>query len=102
VAVVDIGEHMVIDPEIMHGQMTFKGTRVPVSTVMVYLAKGRSVDDIVRDWPQIPREAVQEAIRLASEALHHRYQVELLAAQDEARRLRDAVVDEVEVQVAGS
>lgn len=86
-AIFDVGQHMTIDPEIAHGQLTFKGTRVPVNTVMVYLAKGQSVDEIVTNWPQIPREAVQEAIRMASEALHHRYQVELLAAQDEARRL---------------
>ncbi|MGH2586945.1 MAG: DUF433 domain-containing protein, partial [Dehalococcoidia bacterium] len=90
-AIVDVGQHMVIDPEIMHGQMTFKGTRVPVDTVMVYLAKGESIEEIVRNWPQLSPEAVGEAVRLASESLHHRYQVELLAAQDEARRLRDAV-----------
>jgi uncharacterized protein (DUF433 family) len=98
----DVGQHMVIDPEIMHGQLTFKGTRVPVSMVLAYLAKGKAIDDIVRNWPQVRREAVQEAIRLASESLHHRYQVELLAAQDEARRLRDEADDEVEVQVADS
>jgi uncharacterized protein (DUF433 family) len=47
----DVGQHMTIDPEIMHGQLTFKGTRVPVRAVMAYLAQGRSVDDIARDWP---------------------------------------------------
>ncbi|MGA9347737.1 MAG: DUF433 domain-containing protein [Anaerolineae bacterium] len=26
---VEIGSYLVIDPEICHGQMTFKGTRVP-------------------------------------------------------------------------
>ncbi|MBI2759899.1 MAG: DUF433 domain-containing protein [Chloroflexi bacterium] len=43
---------MVIDPEMVHGQLTFKGARVPVSTVMAYLAKGLSLDEIVQDWPQ--------------------------------------------------
>ena len=101
-AIFDVGEHMVIDPEIAHGQLTFKGTRVPVETVLVYLARGRSVDEIVTDWPQIPRAGVQEAIRMASEALHQRYQVEILAAQDEARRMRDFEPDETEVEVAGA
>ncbi len=28
---VAVGKYIVIDPEICHGQMTFRGTRVPVS-----------------------------------------------------------------------
>jgi uncharacterized protein (DUF433 family) len=98
--IVDVGQHMVIDPEMAHGRLTFKGTRVPVATVLAFLAQGESIDDLVRNWPQLSPEAVAEAIRMASEALHHRYQVELLAAQDAARRLRDGV-DEVQAGVAG-
>lgn len=37
---VDVGKYIVIDPEICHGQMTFKGTRVPVDTVLTFLGKG--------------------------------------------------------------
>lgn len=48
---VEIGEYLVIDPEICHGQMTFKGTRVPVDTVLTFLAKGYSVDQLLRSWP---------------------------------------------------
>jgi hypothetical protein len=40
---------------------------------------------------------------MASEALHHRYVIELLAAQDVARRLGDAIeIEEVETGVAGA
>ena len=99
-AIVNVGEYMVIDPEVAHGRLTFTGTRVPVETVMGYIATGESVAEIVRHWPELSPQAVEAAIRLASESLHHRYQVELLAAQDEARRLRDGAIAEVEV--AGS
>jgi uncharacterized protein (DUF433 family) len=95
---VDVGEHMVIDPEIAHGRLTFKGTRVLVSTVLAYLAKGASLDTIARSWPQIPREAVQEAIRLACDSLHLRYARELDAADDEARELWDASFGTTTVQ----
>ncbi|MHB8575304.1 MAG: DUF433 domain-containing protein [Dehalococcoidia bacterium] len=87
--VVNVGEHLVIDPEFMHGRLTFRGTRVPVSTVLIYLAKGRSLSQVVEDWPQLRPEAVQEAIRLASEALERQYEAERTAAECEARRLRD-------------
>lgn len=98
---IDVGQHMVIDPEMVHGQLTFKGTRVPVATILVFLAEGESIDDIVRKFPQLSPEAVAEAIRLASEALHDRYQDDLLAAQDLARRRRDSVA-EAQAGVAGA
>jgi uncharacterized protein (DUF433 family) len=89
-AIVDVGEHMVIDPEVVHGRLTFKGTRVPVSTIMTFIEEGLSIDEVVKEWPQIPPAAVREALRLASESLHLRYAAELDAADDEARRLWDA------------
>ena len=62
-----------IDPEICHGQMTFKGTRVPVETVLVFIAKGDSINDLRADYPQVSLEAMSEAVRLASDALLTRY-----------------------------
>jgi uncharacterized protein (DUF433 family) len=94
----DIGQHMTIDPEVMHGRLTFKGTRIPVNVVLAYLAKGESIDGLVRSWPQLSPEAIAEAIRMAAEALHHRYVLELDAADDEARRLWDAIDERTRVE----
>jgi uncharacterized protein (DUF433 family) len=69
----EIGQYLVIDPEICHGQLTFKGTRVPVDTIFVYLAKGYSIDMLVNEWPQISREAIKEAVDLAAQTLHKEY-----------------------------
>ena len=70
---VEIGKYLVVDPEVCHGQMTFKDTRVPVDTVLAFLAKGYSVDQLLRSWPELKRPAVEEAIRLASESLQACY-----------------------------
>jgi uncharacterized protein (DUF433 family) len=70
---VEVGKYLVVDPRVCHGQLTFQGTRVPVSTVLVYLAKGLTIDQILEDWPQLKREAVAEAIRLAADALVERH-----------------------------
>ncbi len=72
---VEIGNYLVIDPEVCHGQMTFKGTRVPVDTVLTFLAKGYSVDQLLRSWPELDRPAVEEAIGLAGQSLQARYAV---------------------------
>lgn len=90
-AVVDIGEYLTIDPEIMHGALTFKGTRVPVSMVLEYIEDGLSVDDVEEHWPQVSREAAREAVRLACESLHLRYRAELDAAEAEMLRIWAAI-----------
>jgi len=69
----EIGQHLVVDPEVCHGKLTFKGTRIPVSTVLTFLSTGYSVEDILRNWPRLKREAVDEAIRFAAQLIQRRY-----------------------------
>jgi uncharacterized protein (DUF433 family) len=89
-AIVEVGEHIVIDPEIVHGRMTFRGTRVPVDLVLQYIEDGLSIDDVEKHWPPVSREAAQEVVRLAAESLRLRFAAELDAADDEARCRWDA------------
>jgi uncharacterized protein (DUF433 family) len=60
---------LVSDPEVCHGKLTFSGTRVPVETVLHFLGKGKSVEAILQDWPELTPEAVAEAADLAAAAL---------------------------------
>ena len=64
---VELGEYIVADPEICHGQPTFKGTRVLVWVVLEQLADGMSWDAIVKEWRgRVPKAAIGEAALLAS------------------------------------
>ena len=67
---VDLGQYIVSDPEICHGQPTFKGTRIMVWQVLDDLADGRSWEFICnKRWGgRIPLAAVAEAVRLAAAA----------------------------------
>jgi len=60
----EIGNYLVIDPEVYHGELTFKGTRIPVKTIMTFLRQGDSIDDILAGYSNLTREAVEEVIRL--------------------------------------
>lgn len=75
----EIGAYLIIDPGICHGQMTFKGTRIPVDTVLAYLGKGYSVEQILRSWPELTRPAIEEVIALAAESLQSRYSAQNLS-----------------------
>ena len=64
-----LGQYIVADPEICHGQPTFLGTRVRVAQVLKAVAEGMDWDTILGQWRgTVCREAIAEAVRLASEA----------------------------------
>jgi len=65
-----IGRHIVTDPNICHGQPTFRGTRVFVSDVLEQVASGMAWETIIEEWHNsITKEAIAEAVQLASQAL---------------------------------
>jgi uncharacterized protein (DUF433 family) len=66
----EIGDHLVVDSEIHHGAITFRGTRIPVAFVLDDVAEGADWDTIVELWHgSITKDAIGEAVRLACEAL---------------------------------
>jgi uncharacterized protein (DUF433 family) len=66
---IEFGQHIVADPDICHGQLTFKGTRLFVSDVLEMVAERMDWDRIIWECHgSISKEAIAEAIRLASEA----------------------------------
>jgi len=68
-----VGEHLIVDPRVCHGELTFRGTRVPVETILGYLAKGYSMAYLHKSWPEVSAAAIQEAVNLASERLIQHY-----------------------------
>lgn len=77
----ELGHYIVADPEICHGQLTFKGTRILVSDVLYLVAKGWDWDRIsaAYDAP-LSRDAIVEAIELARESLIERIEKRRRAA----------------------
>jgi uncharacterized protein (DUF433 family) len=65
-----MGRYIVTDPEICHAKPTFRGTRVLVSDVLEQVASGIAWDTIIAEWNgSVSKEAIQEAVQLASQAL---------------------------------
>jgi uncharacterized protein (DUF433 family) len=66
----ELGEYLVVDTEIHHGEITFRGTRIPVASILEDVADGQDWDTILELWHgSITKEAIGEAVRLAAEAL---------------------------------
>ncbi len=46
------------DPEVMGGTPVFRGTRVPVQTLLDYLEAGDSIDEFLEGFPSVTRKQV--------------------------------------------
>ena len=65
----NLGEYIVADPEICHGKPTFKGTRIMVKEVLDMVAEGAAWEQIIAEYDgAISREAIAEAVRVASQS----------------------------------
>jgi uncharacterized protein (DUF433 family) len=73
---VEIGGYLISDPEVYHGELTFKGTRIPVRTVLTFLGMGENVDELLKGYPSLCREAIQEGIQFAKATLVTRLEPE--------------------------
>ncbi len=51
-----------VNPEICFGKPRIKGTRMPVTSILSYMAAGFSVEEFLKDFDWLTREDVLEAI----------------------------------------
>lgn len=66
-----LGRYVVAAPGVCGGRPTFKYTRLEVSFVLALLAAGKTMEQVVQAYSlsRLTPEAIQEAIRLADQAL---------------------------------
>ena len=62
----DYRAYVVSDPQLSGGQLVFRGTRVPLRTVLASLAEGASPEEVRADFPTIPPEAMRAVIAFAA------------------------------------
>jgi uncharacterized protein (DUF433 family) len=56
-------------PNILSGTPVFAGTRVPVQTIIDYVAGGHSLDEFLDDFPTVRREQALELLQQIKERL---------------------------------
>jgi len=61
-----------VDPDIQDGTPCFAGTRVPVKSLFDYLARGRSVEYFLEQFPSVKRQQAVEVLEQAGKLLASR------------------------------
>lgn len=55
-----------IDPEVMGGKPCIRGIRVTVGTIVGLIATGKTVENILAEYPYLEQEDVMEALSYAA------------------------------------
>ena len=68
-----------ISPEICHGKPVIRGMRIPVQSVLEYLAAGDSTEDLLAEFPDLERDDLRACLEFAAQTLKLKSQHLVLA-----------------------
>ena len=73
------------NPEVMGGKPCIRGMRVTVGTIVGLVASGKTVDEVLADYPYLEREDIVEAQSYAAWRAEER-EVPMPGAKNEIKR----------------
>jgi uncharacterized protein (DUF433 family) len=62
---------IVSDPAVLGGKPVVKGTRISVEFLLELFASGATRADVLKSYPHLTAEDVEEALRYAADVLKH-------------------------------
>jgi uncharacterized protein (DUF433 family) len=60
-------DHVVSTPDVLRGKPRIKGTRIPVSLILGYLAAGNTSEEIMAEFPDLDEEQIAACLDYARE-----------------------------------
>ena len=58
-------DHIICTPDILRGKPRIKGTRIPVSLLLGYLAAGYTADQIIEEFPDLKEMQIHACLDYA-------------------------------------
>jgi uncharacterized protein (DUF433 family) len=62
-----------VDPNVCFGKPCIRGTRIWVSLILDFLANGMTMDEVLKEYPQLTKEDIQAAIAYGAEMSRERF-----------------------------
>jgi len=64
---VDWRDYIESTPDVLRGKPRIKGTRIPVSLILGYLAAGNTLQSIIEEFPDLTKEQISACLDYARE-----------------------------------
>ena len=62
---INLNDHISIDPDKLNGKPCIKGTRIPISTILANLEEGLSISEIIEEFDLVTEDDVKAIIKYA-------------------------------------
>ncbi len=59
-------DRITFDPQILGGRACVRGMRLPISVILGQVAHGATVQEVLRDFPDLQKEDIQQALEYAA------------------------------------
>jgi len=69
-------DYIISTSDVLRGKLRIKGTRIPVSLILGYLAAGRTVEEIVEEFPGLLRGQIVACLNYAGESRVFQFETE--------------------------
>ncbi len=66
----DLKERIILDPKILTGKPTIRGTRIAVEFVIDLLAGGWTIEQVLQEYNHLTKEDIQACLMYVSDMLH--------------------------------
>ncbi len=63
--------HIAYNPEILGGKPHMRGTRLSVEFILELFASGATRQDVLKTYPQLTPEAIEEALKYAAQSVRN-------------------------------
>ncbi len=65
-------DRITLNPDKCFGKPCIRGLRIPVASILSYLSSGMSIEDILREWPELEPEDIYQALGYAAWMMEER------------------------------
>jgi len=66
-------ERISIKPDVYHGKPCIRGTRIWISLILDLLASGDSIEEIIREYPQLSKADIMACMAYGAETVRERF-----------------------------
>ena len=58
-------DHIISTPDVLRGKPRIKGTRIPVSLILGYMAEGNTTEEIIDEFPDLNKDHISACLDYA-------------------------------------
>jgi uncharacterized protein (DUF433 family) len=58
-------DHIISTPDVLRGKPRIKGTRIPVSLILGYMAEGNTIEEIIDEFPDLNKDHISACLDYA-------------------------------------